>query len=130
MVSSVKRLASPVYSHCHQRGSRITSQHTIPFTCRLPEQLLPWRPHGGSPGRTPSILDKSGTNSLVRIELADGRRIQAVLHAGEPELVIRARQGVLEVARDYGRLGTEHILSGLDHLLFVFGRLVESKGHQ
>ena len=66
-------------------------------------------------------LESSGTNALLRIALLDGRRIQAVLHAGSPELVVRARQSALDVGRDYARLGALHILSGLDHLLFVFG---------
>ncbi|MGH0032280.1 MAG: HupE/UreJ family protein [Myxococcota bacterium] len=66
-------------------------------------------------------LDTSGTNALVRVALADGRRIQAVLHADDPELEIGERQGALAVAREYALLGFEHILSGLDHLLFVFG---------
>lgn len=77
----------------------------------------------GLVGRTVAVrgLETSGTNALVRIVLADGRRIQAVLHSGEPELRVPERQDVFQVARDYGRLGSEHILSGFDHLLFVFG---------
>jgi hydrogenase/urease accessory protein HupE len=33
----------------------------------------------------------------------------------------------MDVLRDYTRYGLEHILSGLDHLLFVFGLLLLSK---
>jgi len=69
-------------------------------------------------------LESSGTNALVRVALRDGRRIQAVLHAGDAELRISARQGVLEVGLEYAGLGFEHILSGLDHLLFVFGLML------
>lgn len=77
----------------------------------------------GLVGRSVAVrgLETSGTNALVRIVLADGRRIQSVLHAGDPVLQIPERQSALQVALDYGRLGCEHILSGLDHLLFVFG---------
>lgn len=69
-------------------------------------------------------LAASGSNALVRVALRDGRRIQAVLHADQPELVIDAQPGTLQVGRQYARLGCLHILGGLDHLLFVFGLLL------
>jgi hypothetical protein len=69
-------------------------------------------------------LDASQTDALLRVELADGRRIQAVLRGTEPSLVIPARPSRLGVVRDYVVLGFEHIASGLDHLLFVLGLLV------
>ncbi len=69
-------------------------------------------------------LDASGTDALLRVELADGRHIQSVLRSSEPSLVIPERPSRFGVLRDYLRLGAEHIASGLDHLLFVFGLLV------
>jgi hydrogenase/urease accessory protein HupE len=66
-------------------------------------------------------LGRSATNALVRIALADGRSVHAVLHAAEPALVVPARQRSLEVVSDYLGLGAEHILTGPDHLLFVLG---------
>ena len=69
-------------------------------------------------------LEASPTDALLRVELADGRRIQAVLRSSEPSLVIPERPSRLAVLRDYVRLGVEHIASGFDHLLFVFGLLV------
>ncbi len=69
-------------------------------------------------------LEASGTDALLRVELADGRHIQSVLRSSEPSLVIPGRPSRLGVLRDYVRLGVEHIASGLDHLLFVFGLLV------
>jgi len=69
-------------------------------------------------------LEASGTDALLRVELADGRHIQSVLRSSEPSLVIPQRPSRLGVLRDYVRLGVEHIASGLDHLLFVFGLLV------
>jgi hypothetical protein len=69
-------------------------------------------------------LEASGTDALLRVELADGRHIQSVLRSSEPSLVIPERPSRLGVLRDYLRLGIEHIASGLDHLLFVFGLLV------
>ena len=69
-------------------------------------------------------LEASGTDALLRVELADGRHIQSVLRSSEPSLVIPRQPSRLGVLRDYVRLGVEHIASGLDHLLFVFGLLV------
>jgi hypothetical protein len=69
-------------------------------------------------------LEASGTDALLRVELADGRHIQSVLRSSEPSLVIPERPSRLGVLRDYLRLGALHIASGLDHLLFVFGLLV------
>jgi hypothetical protein len=69
-------------------------------------------------------LEASQTDALLRVELADGRHIQSVLRSTEPSLVIPGRPSRLGVLRDYVRLGVEHIASGLDHLLFVFGLLV------
>src|SRR5205823_13214735 len=53
--------------------------------------------------------------------LADGRRVQGVLSPAHPSLTVPARARALDVVHDYGRLGVEHILTGPDHLLFVFG---------
>ncbi len=69
-------------------------------------------------------LEASQTDALLRVELADGRHVQSVLRSSEPSIVIPERPSRLAVLRDYARLGVEHIASGLDHLLFVFGLLV------
>ena len=64
-------------------------------------------------------LDVSRTDVLLRVELADGRRVDRLLRAGAPSLVIPARARFGDVLRDYVRLGADHIATGLDHLLFV-----------
>jgi hypothetical protein len=69
-------------------------------------------------------LAESGSNALLRIELADGRHLSAVLYDGAPSFDVPARQGAQDVARAYLRLGFLHILTGFDHLLFVFGLLL------
>ncbi|TMA33591.1 MAG: HupE/UreJ family protein [Deltaproteobacteria bacterium] len=73
-------------------------------------------------------LAETGTNALVRVALADGRRVQAVLHAGAPSLVIPERASALGTFRDYLRLGALHIGTGFDHLLFVFGLVLLARG--
>jgi hydrogenase/urease accessory protein HupE len=66
-----------------------------------------------------SDLDVSKTLALVRVELADGRLVRALLDGNRPELVVPERESRLDVARQYLELGVEHLLTGIDHLLFV-----------
>lgn len=60
-------------------------------------------------------------DTLVRVELSDGRQIQRVLRHGEPSMIVPARPERWLVLKDYLAIGRDHILSGADHLLFVFG---------
>lgn len=73
-------------------------------------------------------LEGEGTNALLRVALRDGRRMQAVLHARQPSYVVPERQTAWGVARDYAALGIEHILTGLDHLVFVLGLVLLVRG--
>ncbi len=87
-----------------------------------------WTAHcpGGLVGREVGVdgLATGKTDALVRIMLADGRVVQGVLRAGEPRLAIPVRARRVDVLRSYAKLGIEHILTGPDHLLFVFGLLL------
>jgi hypothetical protein len=51
-----------------------------------------------------------------------------VLGADHPTMVVTGAPTRLAVFRDYARLGTEHIATGVDHLLFVFGLLLLTGG--
>lgn len=73
-------------------------------------------------------LEASATNALVRVVLRDGRRLRKVLHAGEPSFVVPARPSATRVLADYARFGAEHIATGFDHLLFVFGLVLLCSG--
>jgi hydrogenase/urease accessory protein HupE len=66
-------------------------------------------------------LGPAKIDTLVRIELADGRQIQRVLRRSEPSMVVPARASKWNVFVDYLTIGFDHILTGFDHLLFVFG---------
>lgn len=63
-------------------------------------------------------LDTSYTDVLLRIRDDEGRVATAVLAASQPVFVLTADARETP-ARDYLWLGIEHILIGLDHLLFV-----------
>ncbi len=69
-------------------------------------------------------LDGAGIDALVRVTLADGRVVRGVLRAAAPAFVVPAREAPLAIARAYAWLGIEHILGGVDHLLFVAGLLL------
>lgn len=77
----------------------------------------------GLVGRTVRVegLGPAKIDTLVRIELEDGRQIQRVLRRSEPSMVVPERASKWAVFLDYLTIGFEHILSGPDHLLFVFG---------
>ena len=81
---------------------------------------------GGLVGREIGVdgLAVGKTDALVRVGLADGRVVQGVLRAREPRLRIPARPRWTDVVGSYAKLGVEHILTGPDHLLFVFGLLL------
>jgi hydrogenase/urease accessory protein HupE len=51
-----------------------------------------------------------------------------VLGAERPSVVIEGEPSRLDVLHDYGLLGVEHIATGIDHLLFVFGLLLLASG--
>ena len=68
------------------------------------------------------------TDVLLLIQLADGSSHSAILRPAAPSYTIPARASPLAVAADYWRLGTVHILEGVDHLLFVFALLLIVSG--
>ena len=63
----------------------------------------------------------------MRIHWRGGENTVQTLTSGQPRIQLfggaRDGRGGAEVARAYGWLGVEHILSGIDHLLFVIGLL-------
>ena len=75
-------------------------------------------------------LSARQTEALVRIHLADGRLIQAVLRGDMPVLTVPEGAGPVAVLRAYLTLGVEHIVTGLDHLLFVLGLVLLVQGRQ
>ena len=64
------------------------------------------------------------TDALVRVELLDGRTIQAIARPSQPWVEIAASQSRWEVMGTYVVEGIRHILFGADHLLFVLGLLL------
>ncbi len=71
-------------------------------------------------------LDKTITDTLLLVHLKNGDEESRVLTPGQPATTIDAHVGAAVPA--YLLLGFEHILTGVDHLLFVFGLLLLSTG--
>jgi hypothetical protein len=65
--------------------------------------------------------------ALVKISWRDGQNRVYTLTAGQPEVQLYGsaedQRGMGEIARAYAVLGVEHILAGIDHLLFVISLL-------
>ncbi len=69
-------------------------------------------------------LDLTMTDTLVRVQHADGTTWTKRLTPQEPSATVPEAQGRGEVFAGFLALGVEHILFGADHLLFVLGLLL------
>jgi hydrogenase/urease accessory protein HupE len=69
-------------------------------------------------------LRTSLTDAILRIEYADGSSEVARLTPETPSMTVHGRVGPLETGVTYFRLGVEHILGGIDHLLFVLALML------
>lgn len=69
-------------------------------------------------------LPAQRTDVLVRLQRLELSPVTARLTPDAPAFRVPEKQTMLEVLASYGKLGIEHILSGWDHLLFVFALLV------
>lgn len=85
---------------------------------------------GGLVGHSIEIagLSATVTDVLVRIERADGTTQVVRLDPAKTNFVVEAESGVWEIAGTYFSLGVEHILTGVDHLLFVLALLILVNG--
>jgi hydrogenase/urease accessory protein HupE len=85
---------------------------------------------GGLTGQILSIDGIVGgvTDVIVRIERQDGTSQVERLLPQSPQLTVKAATGTAAVAWSYLVLGIEHILGGVDHLLFVLALLLIVRG--
>lgn len=68
------------------------------------------------------------TIAIVRVRLSDGRVAREILGPTRPSFTIPAETAWVETAGTYVWLGVEHLIRGLDHLLFVLGLLLVVPG--
>ena len=93
-----------------------------------------WTIHrpGGLAGTEVSIDGLPGgiTDVLARVERLDGTTQVARLLPERPRFIVEAPQESAGVAWTYLRLGMEHILAGVDHLLFVLALVLIVEGRR
>ena len=84
------------------------------------------RCNGGLEGGLVEIdgLGRTTTDVLVRFEFANGVSESRRLTAESPSFTIPGQPSRLEVVQTYLSLGLDHILTGVDHLLFVLALLL------
>jgi hypothetical protein len=73
-------------------------------------------------------LESTMTDALVRVAFVDGTSWVRRLTPQEPAALIPVHQSGWSVAGLYLKLGVEHILLGVDHLLFVLALLIITRG--
>jgi hypothetical protein len=106
----------------------------IPVTTRTTGDaaVQTWRFRALDPlqGQTVGIagLENTMTDALVRVVFLDGTSWVRRLTPQEPSATIPTRQSGWSVAWLYLKLGIEHILLGVDHLLFVLALLLITRG--
>jgi hydrogenase/urease accessory protein HupE len=85
---------------------------------------------GGLTGETIAIdgVATGVTDVIARVERADGTSQMERLVPGNPRFTVKAPESTGAVAWSYLVLGIEHILGGVDHLLFVLALLLIVRG--
>ena len=83
-------------------------------------------PHAPLAGQTLWIkgLNRTITDTLVRIEYADGRVLSHLVKASRPSMEIPAKNSSTMTVPEYLLLGIHHIWSGPDHLIYVLGLIL------
>ena len=83
---------------------------------------------GGLADKCIGVSGLTMSDLLVRIHLADGLEQTLRVPQGGSSFRVEGSPSQLHVAGTYFRLGMEHILGGMDHLLFVLALLILVKG--
>jgi hydrogenase/urease accessory protein HupE len=81
---------------------------------------------GGLDGKSITIagLEMTLTDVLVRVHKRDGTEETHLVQSTDTSVTLGGGGGALVHAAIYLRLGVQHILMGIDHLLFVLGLLL------
>ena len=106
------------------------TQEVIPRSCiyATGAAVQRWRVRvpGGLEGKPIEFtgLAVAGLDVLVRMERADGTEQLGRILPVDPSFTLKPSPGPLEVIATYTGLGIEHILTGVDHLLFVLALIM------
>jgi hypothetical protein len=98
-----------------------------PAGCRSEQNALRCGPDGLQGTLTIDGVGKRYSAVLVKVLWQDGESRVYTLTSAQPKVILHGgandTRSLSEIAGTYGVLGIEHILSGIDHLLFVIGLL-------
>ncbi len=73
-------------------------------------------------------LNKTLIDALVTITYLDGEKVTLMLQPDKDSTIIPGKSSTYAVIKTYAKLGVEHIVLGIDHLLFVLALIVITKG--
>ncbi len=142
MVEGADHIYQVVWKTPSEATSKILLRPTWPADCLVKNQSQPVREGTGTVSRWSldcaelgdagligmtlgvSGLAENQASAMVILMLKDGRHYQSVVNAALPGFVVPAQPSLSRVMTEYSVLGAEHIWSGIDHLLFVFGLLL------
>lgn len=81
-------------------------------------------------GKTLKIngLRKTLIDVLVNIEYSNDEKVTFMLQPDRDSMIIPGKTTTAQVIKTYSILGIEHILSGIDHLLFVLALILITRG--
>lgn len=125
MVGEMRLALDPVFSGPVEALTTVATRTTGDAVVQI------WRLRAdGLRGQTLYIagLESTLTDVLVRIAFADGSMWIKSITPRQPETQIPMRPSAWDVAGTYLVLGVEHILTGIDHLLFVLALLLLTTG--
>jgi hypothetical protein len=109
-------------------------ERSVPVSRILSDAIVKsWRvssPSGAVGGQEVWVegIEVTMLDVLIRVEFLDGRTFTTLLRPETPRVIIPEKESLAGVAWTYLRLGFEHILGGVDHLLFVFALVLLVSG--
>ena len=73
-------------------------------------------------------LNKTLIDALVTVTYLNGEKVTLMLQPDKDSSIIPGETSTYDVIKTYSKLGIEHILFGIDHLLFVLALILITKG--
>jgi len=73
-------------------------------------------------------LNKTLIDALVTITYLNGEKVTMMLQPDKDSTIIPGETSTYDVIKTYSKLGIEHILLGIDHLLFVLALIIITMG--
>jgi hydrogenase/urease accessory protein HupE len=73
-------------------------------------------------------LNKTLIDALVTVTYLNGEKVTLMLQPDKDSSIIPGETSTYNVVKTYSKLGFEHILLGIDHLLFILALILITKG--